>query len=163
MKLYQISNEYQQAFDNLSEMDLSHEVIADSLASIKGEFEDKAKAIVAIILNLEAENLGINAALAKMTERRMKNLRKIGNLREYLLKNMEVCNIKNIKTDEFAVSIRKNPPRLVVDENALPGEYIEVEVIEERNILKDKLKELLKEGIVIPGAKLEQSTRLHIE
>jgi hypothetical protein len=95
--LYKIANEYQQAFNDLSANDeLSAEIVADTLSGIEVEFEQKAKAIAAMILNLESDERAIIEVQRRLTEREMSLSKKIDRLKEYLTMNMHLFKKDNI-------------------------------------------------------------------
>ncbi len=100
--LYKIANEYQQAFNDLSANDaLSAEIVADTLSGIEVEFEQKAIAIAAMILNLEAEAKAIKSAEENMNARRKAVENKAESMKEYLIGNLHVFKKTSISTPEF--------------------------------------------------------------
>lgn len=169
MQLYEITNEYQQAFDAMQNMDISEQELEDSLAGIKSSFEDKAKNLAAYILNIELEADQVELAEKTIKERlqaRKKSLDSKANyFRNYLLKNMQACDFFTLKTNEFKISIKKNPAKLIVsNESSLPQEYIQVIMPDPYLlVMKDKIKNDLKEGKEVNGAHLEQNFRVEIK
>lgn len=68
---------------------------------------------------------------------------------------------ENLEGDLFTISMRKNPPALVVEDlNQIPPEYFETKT--EVSVKKAELKYALKLGPV-PGARLEQGASLKIQ
>ena len=81
-------------------------------------------------------------------------------LKGYVKGCMQDMDMQRMSTPEFpAISIKKNPPRLEIGDDAvLPPHFLrEVKSIE---ILKADLKKALKEGEVVDGCKLVHGTRL---
>ena len=75
---------------------------------------------------------------------------------------MEENQINKIETLHFDLSIRKNPPKAIIeDEEMIPKDFIDAQVIEKVNV--NKVKEELKKGASVQGAKLVQETRLDIK
>ena len=63
LRLYELSTEYLQALEALSELDdLPPEAIADTLAGLSGAWEDKALNVARFVRNLEAEATAIEEA-----------------------------------------------------------------------------------------------------
>lgn len=170
MQLYHIANEYQRAFDAIGEIGETdfpevvsmEQFIADSMAAINTQFEEKAAAIAAYILNLEAEAEEVKIAVKRMQMRHVKLSVKAESLKEYLLLNMKSCEKHIISTPEFSVKIMKNPPKLIVNDQKALEKYPELWHIipEEKRLNNALLKDALKDKKKYEGAHLEQSDRL---
>jgi hypothetical protein len=161
--LYKIAYEYQHAFDELSANDeLSSDIVKDTLAGIGAEFDKKATAVAAMILNLNAEATAIKEAESRMIERRKSIESKAEHLREYLKMNMEAINKDVIKTVEFDIKIKKCPLSVEVDASIdLPPEYIRTVLAQSPDKLK--IRDALVSGIEIRGALLVQKNRIEIK
>ena len=62
----------------------------------------------------------------------------------------------------FDLSIKKNPPKVVIeDEEMIPQSFIDVQTVEKVNL--KTIKEELKKGEAVQGARLIQETRLDIK
>ena len=80
---------------------------------------------------------------------------KTDKLKDYLRFNMEESGINKISSELFTASLRKGIDVVsIVDMDMLPDEYVSVKT----SIQPDKaaIKKALKEGVEIPGAKLEK-------
>ncbi len=70
--------------------------------------------------------------------------------------------IHKIETVHFDLSIKKNPPKAVIEDEAMiPQSFIDVQKIEKVNL--KKIKDELKKGEAVQGARLVQETRLDIK
>lgn len=78
---------------------------------------------------------------------------------------LKICVINSgapLRGEQFEINIRKNPPALVLEDlTSIPEEYFELH--SETILRKDVLKDHLKMGKEINGARLEQSTGLTIK
>lgn len=167
LKLYEISAAYRNAlvaFDDES-LQLSPEVISDTLDGLIGAFEDKARAVAAYVLNIEAEAEAVAAAEAKLRARRLQLEKRAAWLRGYLLSNMESAGITEIAASDktFRVRIRLNPDAVELDGSleALPAEFVREKIIREPD--KAAIMAALKSGQEVPGARLVRRTRLEIK
>lgn len=163
LKLYEISAAYLETLEALAEIeDLPAEAVADTLQGWIGTFEQKAIAVAAYIRNLEMEAAAVEDARRRM-ERRQKSLeRHAERLRDYLRTEMERTGIIKVKNAELTLRIQKNPPSVVIDDDsAIPAAYKQ-EVITIK-LLKAEMGKTLKAGEQVPGAHLEQITRLVIQ
>ena len=162
LRLYQIADAYLLALEALAETeDLPAETIADTLKGWLGTFEQKATAVAAYIRNLELEAAAVEDARRRMEQRQRSLERHAERLRTYLRIEMERTGITKVKSAELTLRTQKNPPSVVVDNDSdIPGVY-QQEVITVK-LLKAEIGKALKAGQQIPGAHLEQSTRLVI-
>jgi len=91
--------------------------------------------------------------------------RQAANLEEYLLVNMQRAGIQKIESTQapfFRISLRKNPPKVVIDsEDELPWEFKREKTIIEAD--KALIKDALKQGLTVAGAHLEQTERVEIK
>jgi len=161
LTLYQITDRYQEALLLLSDPELPPEVVDDTLDAIEGEFESKALAVAAFIGNLELEASAVREVEERMTKRRKALESRAESLREYLHLQMQRLNVQTVKSAELTVKIKRNPPRVVIDNEALlPDDYKEVELT--LKVRKQLVQKALGEGRTVPGAHLESTTRLDI-
>ena len=142
-------------FDNEAEA-------ADTLEAVIGQFEVKAQAVTAYWLNQEAQIGLIDQHIKSMQDKKKALQNRQSRLKEYLAFNMQRTGIREIKADDgtFTAKFQKNPPAVAVyDEKQRPEEYWVVK----REISKSAIKEAIKSGKEIPGAKLESSESLRIK
>lgn len=165
LSLYQLSNNYVQALDFLTDpdMDVPIEAVNDTLEGLGGELEDKAVNVAKFLRNMEATAETIKAAEASMAKRRKALEEKVKWLKDYIKSNMEATGISKIECPYFKLSIAKNPAALdVFDTEAIPAEYKHSETVTVEHIDKATLKSDLAKGQIIQGARLTNGTRLSI-
>jgi hypothetical protein len=143
MKLYEIAQQYQIAFDKMSEdEELTQEIIEDSLVDIKDDFNDKAINVSYAIKNMEAETIAIREAEKNMAKRRQAIEKKIENVKSYLLNNMERCGITKIKCPYFVIRVKNCPPSVkILAETYIPKEFMRIKEEPDKTKLKDYLKD----------------------
>ena len=156
MNLYELSSNYRA----IQEMDLDEETLRDTLDSIIGEVEPKAENIVKWIRNLKGENTAIKEEETRLKNKRITNENKIKALSLYLEDFLKNSGLTRLKTGLFTLSIQNNPPSLeIYDATLIPDKYL----IEQLPVVdKTALKEVLKNGIEVPGAELKQTEGLRI-
>lgn len=114
------------------------------------------------IKNLEAEQQAIFEAIKLLEKKDFCIDDKIQKLRAELKKLLDTNDLKKIKTPFFDITVALNAPGTFIrDESLIPEEYIK-EIISKR-IDRSKILKDLKQGVLIPGAELEQKTRLEIK
>ena len=161
--LYVLSREFRDAAEKLADLDLPPEVIRDTLDSISGDLEAKATATACVIRNMESLAAQIKEAEAGMALRRKALESRAKSLSDYLLSNMQFCGISKVESPHFALTIKKNPPAVVINEPGLiPLEFMKQPPPPEAYPDKAAIKDALKAGKEVPGAHLESGVRLSI-
>jgi hypothetical protein len=117
----------------------------------------------AIILNLKAQIEMLIQAEARIAGRRAYLEGLCAAAKDWALKLMQDAGVKRISGDGAIEIVRRsNPPKLeIVDENAIPILYRKMELVE--NFDKRGMATALKEGAIIPGARLVQTERLEVK
>ncbi len=163
LRLYDIADLYLQALEALAEMeDLSQEAITDTLEGLAGTFEDKAMTVGAYIRTLEAEASSIEDAWKHMERRQQSLKRHAGRLRDYLKQQMERTGLTKVKNHYLLLRVQANPPGVAIeDEEIIPERYKQAEITVK--LLRSEIARALKAGEDVPGARLEQTTRLVIQ
>ena len=162
--LYIITEEYQEllwALSSPEEEELSQEELESILKEVSDLFDKKAANIAGLFLNLEAQAKAIKEAEQRMKKRRDSLEKNSKRLRDYLLNSMQSLSIKEVKTPEYLVKIRKNPCRVDVANEALIPQRFK-EVVESVKINKTAIKEAIRSGNQVPGATLEQGYSLAV-
>lgn len=145
MKLYELSAEYQNTFNQLSEMDLSAEEFADNMAAIEADLEQKCLATAAHIKNLKAEAEAVKAAEQAMADRRRALENKVKFFTGYLSAHMPTTKLSNA---QLVISKRKGVQSVVIDDpSKLPAQYVTVKQVEsiDKKAIKADIDQL--EGI----------------
>ena len=162
--LYQLVN-HQREFQLLAEeIDLAPEVVRDTLEALEGDIQAKAYSVAAFSRNLDASAEAIRAAARRMLDRADRIEKRAEGVRQYLLFNMQAAGITRIEHPEFVLAVKKNPPAVVIDEDAeLPPQYLKTPEPPPPRPDKAAIAKALKAGAVVPGAYLTYSDRLEIK
>jgi len=165
MNLYELSENYRQAEAELKALleldDIKPDVVSSILDSMQVEVEAACIELGKYACNLQATADAIDEKAQKMLYRRRKILDQVAQVKYYIMHNMQRAKIQKIEAHYFNLSVRKNPLKLLVhDESDIDEHYVSFERV--RKLNKAKLKEDLKAGMKVPGAKLERSERLDI-
>ncbi|RFA24416.1 hypothetical protein CAI21_21575, partial [Alkalilimnicola ehrlichii] len=125
MTLYQLSDQYKQAYDVLSQDEnLPAEVFNDTMEGLAGDIEAKATNVAAFIGNLEASVGAMKEAEKRIAQRRKTAEERVKWLKNYLLTNMQACGIKRIDAPEYSIRLQKNPTSVQIsDAEAVPANF----------------------------------------
>lgn len=162
--LYVLTGDYLALANKLSESDLDEQTIHDTLEGASGELEEKATNVACFIQNLEAGAQAIKEAEKRMADRRKAIENKADQIRRYLFDNMKRSGISKIESPYFALTIKKNPPSVVIDDpKAIPDDYMAIPTPPPPAPDKKLIAQAIKDGFEVPGAHLEQGERLEIK
>ena len=138
--------------------EMDEQTLQDTLEGLEGEIQVKAEGLLAYVANMGADVDAIDAAIARLRDRRTAITNKQDALREYLRFNMEQSGIDKITCPLFTITLRKAPDVVVIEsEDLIPEEYIKT-VITKAPMKVDILK-ALKGGEHVPGARLGEGKR----
>lgn len=175
MKLYELTNDFAQLFDQfdeISSMDNAEEFKQawfDTLSGIEEEFEVKAENIGAYIKELTAAAKYLKAEEEVLSKRRRAKEKQAEWLKKYLLESMQDIGRTKIDRPMAVLSIRTNPESVRFDdENAFitlcqrngSDDYLRYKAPE---INRSAVKEALQAGQKIEGASLIRTQTVTIK
>lgn len=161
--LYTLALDFRAAADQLADLELPPEVVADTLDSLSGDLESKAQNVALFARNLEATAAAIKEAEAGMAKRRKAIESRVAHLKDYMLAGMLVAGIKKIEGPYLRVSVRDNPEAVeVFDAAQIPAEFMRQPEPPPAAPDKSAIKLAIKSGREVPGVKLTRSQRLDI-
>lgn len=165
MRLHEISTQFEDVFSRIDENGELTEEMMISIDVLKVDFENKAVAVASYIKNLEAEDTAITQAIENMKARKNKLSRQMDGLTDYLQYNLQKMSINEIKTcPYFKIRLKQCPPSVdVFDEKAVPPEFWREKTTTTTSVDKIKLKEVLCEGVEVPGASIQRKIKLEIK
>lgn len=165
--LYQLIEQYRSLEALEASEDLPLEVIRDTLEGLTGDITVKTTNVAKFVLNGEAMAEAIEQAANAMKARALKIRKRSEAIREYLRINMQGAGITKIEVAEFVISLKKNPPAVIVtDEASIPDAFkVTPEPPPPPLPRPDKalIKKAIQSGMTIAGCHLEQAERLDIK
>lgn len=162
--LYVIANEYQSMVERLMNSELDAQTIADTIEGASGELEAKATNVAMFIRNLESSAEQIKLAEKAMAERRKQLENKAESVKQYLFENMKRTGVTKIESPYFALTIKKNPPSVIIDDESLISDgYKRLPDPVPLIIDKALIKKAIENGLTVEGAHIEQKERLEIK
>ena len=164
LSLFAIADEYKVIADQLAEMDVDEQTLADTLEGAAFPVEQKAKAIAAVIGNLDEEASAYSEHAKKVAATGKAISARADWLRGYLKTAMQRTGIKEIKGPSFVIRLRDNPGNVDVFEPGLiPSDYMRTPAAPPPEPNKKKIADAIKSGIEIPGARISKSPRVEIK
>lgn len=167
MKLYEITEAYEEFIAAVESGEIPEEAIGDTLESINSMLEEKADNIACLIKNITAEAEAIKAEEANLAERRKRKERQIDRLKAYLSEALIRSGNKKIETSRNKISFRTSESVRIDDEDAF------IIWAEENNdnlltypmpkVNRTAIKTALKSGERVVGAMLENKQNIQIK
>ena len=129
--------------------------VSQALDALRMEREAKLENVACWVKNLSAEADAIREEENRLVKRRKAAETKAANLKAWLLSAMtrEDGTTDKLKTGRVMVSVKRNPPSTVVDDDLLPSTYKVAKITYQAN--KELIKRELLAGGEVPGAHLE--------
>jgi len=161
--LYQLVGQLRELEQLADSDEFPVDALRDTLEGLEGEIEIKAENVAAFVLSLESTAEAIDQAAAAMLRRRSLLLGRAQSVREYLFTNMKAAGITEISCPYFKIKIKKNPPKIVIDdEGKIPAELFVYPVAPAPFPDKATIKEKIRAGETVDGCHVEQGDRLDI-
>lgn len=164
MKLYEIANYIETAIDGGYVIDEeTGEVLfdAENLEELELAFNEKIENCALYTKNIQAEAEAIKAEEKRLKQRRESLERKAERMKAYIDYNMARMEVAKIDTPKVAVSFRNSQRVVIEDSSVLPDYYCKIETV--MNPDKMKIKNAIKSGNHVPGAKIVESRNLIVK
>jgi len=128
MKLYELTEHYEDILNMLYDGETDEQVILDTLESIEGEIEDKADNYAKMIKNMLSDAEAIKQEEERLYGRRKALENRSALLKSTLQKNLEFIGKTKFKTELFSFNVQANGGKqpLTITENLdeIPGKYL---------------------------------------
>lgn len=163
MNLYDISHYINQLKNAPDLMEISAELIPDTLESLELSFEERAEFSLMTANQLLAYAKMCGDEEKRLGERRKSLENKANRIKEYVKNQMIIAGINKLDYPLFRTYLQNDPPKVnVLDETAIPNEWWTEKV--ERSINKTSILEHYKETKQsIAGVTIEQGVSLRIK
>lgn len=157
-QLYKLSEQFQElnALMDVDDDGSLKEAVETTLELVKGDFNDKAQALIVVTQNMEGDVQAIDSEIKRLRARKQAIENRQESLKDYLRENMERTGISKIQCPLFTISCVQGREIAVINiEDAIPDEYMAVktEIKPDRNAIA----KALKEGKEVPGCSLDRA------
>lgn len=159
-KLYELTQQYQELLDYISDSEADPQDFMDTLESINDVWEDKMQATAIMYKTLKAQEKAYKDEEDRLRTRRQAMGNNAERLKQYMQDALEAVGRTKVEGGTFTLRVQKNPVSvLITDDKAIPGHYLTdvAPAIDKKGLLED-----LKNGIYVEGAELKQTNHLRI-
>lgn len=164
MELYKINQQYSEIINELFENggEITPE-IEELMASNADEFDEKGENYMKAIRNLEADSLKFKEEAAFFTEKQKRAEKTVDTLKRMMVESMKIRNIDKKQFGDFKASLRTSESVQVDETFFFDGnkQFIREKITQEAD--KKAIKEAIKNGYNIIGAKIETKQSLQIK
>ena len=167
--LYTIESALLSLFDRIDEGDVSADDAADTIEALKIEYESAVDGAATRIKELIAEAEAIKAEISNLAARRLAKIEQAERYRRLILASLNRMDKAKVETARNCVSIRKNPPKVVIENEAVFldwAKHLAPEFVSKTETFKpnrDAIAEAIKRGEVVPDVHIEQGESLRIK
>lgn len=164
--LYQLTNDVEELYDSLmnsidEETGEVDEMISKALTVKEQEFNNKAISIATLVRRLENVETEIEAEICRL--KTLKDKRK--GLREKLSNGLTSACLRlgkdKIEGVSANISFRKSEKVIVENEELIPEALFNVKMTKSPNLTE--IKKCIKNGISVPGARIESKNNIQIK
>ena len=159
MKLYEISECYNQLMKAAESGDITIDDIKDTLDAIHEDFNTKINNICKLMRNLEADEKAFKEEATRLSDCAKRAKEKREHLKEYIDETLKAMGLKNVETDLFKLSYRKSKAVNITSFEALPDDFVKITT----TIDKAGIKKALADGEEVAGAELVENMNLQIK
>ena len=160
MKLYELTQNYQNLLDLLDNELIPQDEITAALNGLEGEFDLKCENIAKLMKSIEPDINGLKEEEKRLSNRRKVLENRVINLKQYLTDSMRAIGREKIKGSIFTLSFGKCPPCAYISNLSLLDNIYFIPqdpTVDKKLVLAD-----LKNGMKVLGAELKQETSLRI-
>lgn len=163
LKLYQITDQYLKAIHSLLDPNETEEDRIKLINAIDDSFDNKVINTAKVIKTLDAEYQAAKNAADEMAKHAKSLAADRDGLIKYLKWNIETSGLLDpISCAEFKIKLQQNPASLdIYDAELIPDLYKTQEIV--IKIDNAKLKQDIKDGFEVDGARLVSEKRLVIK
>lgn len=159
MKLYELTEQYEELYNMLYDEEIDEQTIFDTAGGLEGEIEEKADNYAKIIFSMKADAEAIKREESRLYAKRVALENRAQHLKDMLQANLEFIGKTKFKTELFSFSVQKNgglqPLTITENLDEIPGKYL---IPQPPKVNTDAVRKLL-EGKEVEWAHLEPRGR----
>lgn len=157
MTLYELTGAALELYQMMQDGEIEEDVFKDTLEAVEGEIEYKCDSYCKVIYSLNGYSESLQREIERLKARQASIDNNVKRMKAAMQTMLEATGNSKVKTILFTVSLRKNPPKLVVTGD-VPKEFL---IPQEPKVDNAAIKNLLKTQ-ELEFAHLEQTQSLSI-
>lgn len=165
MHLYEIAQDYRDVQALADNPDIPLEAIADTLQSVKADFEEKADNICVILKEEEADAVMLKTQIEALQARLKRKKSNIEFYKKYLTDQFAAVGKKVLETPRNSVSFRPSEQVIIDDRfielNCNNPAFVKTETTQ--TPIKANIKQAIKNGDTVLGASIQTVENIQIK
>lgn len=160
--LYQIRQDHYELMKMVedAEGEITEEVDA-ALTLTKDNLKAKSISYGFVIKSYDDKTDLIDKEIKRLQDLKQKSTKKSELFKQKISEGLQQFGIQKVETPTLKLSLRKSESIEIVDEEKIPKDFIEEKV--SYVISKTKIKDSIRDGILVPGAELKTNYNLQIK
>ena len=102
--LYELSTAYRQV------VEADDEAFTEALEQLEGAITEKAENLAKLVQELNAESAAIQGEVWRLQQMVASREGRVASIKDYLLRNLEIAGLAQVKGTFFTVAVRTSPP-----------------------------------------------------
>lgn len=162
LNIFQIEQEYLELANQLIESggECSPEIELQ-LTINQDQLEQKARGYGFVVKQMENDISIIDAEIKRLNELKKSRLKTIDRLETTVSNAMQLYQIEKLETPTLKISFRKSESIEIDNEGDIPAQFLKEKI--SYTIDKVAIKEAIKKGEVVIGARLQQNKNIQIK
>lgn len=149
MKLYELSENFNNLYELIHNEEVPLEVVEEALSEIEDSIEDKFENTAKLIKHFEGVVSVFKKEEHRLKARRQVYENRIKSIKGYLLNQLEFMERTKIDANTFTVRKQQNPPSIDLNEQKLDEKYL---IPQPPKPDKKLIKEDMDSGLEVEGA-----------
>lgn len=150
MKLYQLTENYNNLYDLLENEEVPIEVVEEAIKEIEDGIEDKFENISKLIKTIEGQVKVFKDEEKRLKTRRTTMENKVKSLKNYMLDQLTIMDRTKVQANTFVVRKQKSPKSIeITNPSKLDDKYL---IPQEPKPDSKAIKEDLDNGVEVEGA-----------
>jgi hypothetical protein len=167
LSLYALSSEVEKLLDSDDAFDPETGELSEALSAALNATRDKARDVVAFVLNRDAQIAAIEAHEAMVAKRKATLVNRNQKLREYLASQMKRNGMLEIAANDGTflakLYVERDASVEIFDEKQVPLTYYSAPKTPDPKISKSEISKAIKGGKEVPGARIVKADRLELK
>lgn len=166
MKLYEIASELESLIDEYNSTDMQAEqqsALELSMTQLKLSFNEKAVSVAKYVINTDSEIEALKNEIERLSAQVKYREKRKEWLKKYLLDQMLVLDLNEVKDAITTIKIKNNPPSVVIENESLVPESYKRIIPATTAIDKMEIKKAWENGVGVAGTKIERKLSLSIK
>ena len=157
MNLYEMNQATKELYELLQNDEIDEQIFSDNIEAIG--VDQKIESYCEVIKQMQADADMLSAEIDRLEKRKKPLVNAVERMKGVLMEQLRFRGEKKVATEKFTVSLQSSEKVAVFDEKAIPKQYFRIKL----EVDKSTIKDLLKNGMGVPGCELVKTEGVRIK